>query len=298
VIIISAIYIYRPAITRSPTLPPAFCSVSHLTCSRPRQLATALLVSSAPALPRSPWRGGPPSGPPHRGRLHRGHEGRPLRLPGELPRGRAGLSCRPLLRPPFADSPSPPRVWPLPPPAPHARRPSAPALRGAAPARVRPAAGRAERRGQAPYPARLCRKAESRDARNSYHYCLFVVAVCCLLCRFRLAVVGCCCLLCCVWWFGVCSALSLFSSSCSCPSFVLLFCLPCGSVCVFLSSSCVPVAGGGQAPHHPAPCAAPCLRRRGRVDGDSTVILIVLTRNVSNNTRHVTDSVAGIWHAA
>jgi hypothetical protein len=58
--------IYRPIIPLPLPLPPASCSFSPLLCSRPRHHATALLVSSAPALPRSLWRGGPPSGPPHR----------------------------------------------------------------------------------------------------------------------------------------------------------------------------------------------------------------------------------------
>jgi hypothetical protein len=131
-----------------PTPPPALCSVSLLPCPRPRLQPPPSPSLLLPPSPAPPGGGDLPVVPPIAGNytalLEDDHR---VTMDYCFAAGPAPPAAPPL-RPPLVDSPSPPRVWPLPPPARHARRPSAPALRGAALARVRPAAGRTERQGE------------------------------------------------------------------------------------------------------------------------------------------------------
>jgi hypothetical protein len=85
---ISAIYIYRPAITRFTHAPPRPLLSLFLSCPRPRHRAPAPLVSSAPALPRPPGGGDLPVVPPSAGVryiflefVYVGRAGLPLRPP-------------------------------------------------------------------------------------------------------------------------------------------------------------------------------------------------------------------------
>jgi hypothetical protein len=170
---------------------------------------------------------------------------------------------RPLLPPPSPTAPrvdplSPPCAWPLPPPAPHARRPSVPALCGAAPACAWPAAGRTERQGEARTPRG---RGESRGlaSRAIVIIIVLLLSVACFVCyqasgfRLLLSVVLCVG----VFLLLLCHAaflfLSLFLSS-------VVSCA-CGFVCVAAVVFCCSCAGDGR----PRPCG---FGRRCVVDTD------------------------------
>ncbi len=159
-----------------------------------------------------------------------------------------------------------------------ARRPSAPALRGAA--RRRPAAGPPTRAQGAAGPCRAPspRRGGGRDARNHYcHYVLLLLLLCFVL-------FFCCCLLLpsVVLRVGVCGLLLFCPSallSCSCLSFFspvvfrLSFC-----ACLLLSPSVVPVLLAAVL------AGAALARRRVRATRTMTTVkMIVLTLNASNN---------------
>jgi hypothetical protein len=224
-----------PALLLFPLSPPLLLS--------PPPPRPALLVSSAPALPRPLCGGDLPAVPPTADKFYQ-FQGDQHRLCRNWDFAAGPAS-------PSAPSPRPcrlavaRRVVAALTPARRARRPSAlPALRGAAPARVGPRRARPSA-GGGRNPARLRRKPQSRAARNCYHYC--VVAVCCLLCLFQAS---------CFWLLPSVVLCVVAWSALPCPSSLLFVRVPLSfsccvclvvSVCVLLSSSSVSVAGGGRA---------------------------------------------------